>query len=173
MKPTRGGVATPLVDFTGLYERHAAHVNRFALYVSGDQALADDLTSEAFVRVWTARDRVELSTVRAYLPLPRRLERRRNGRSIARADTSGGARCCWDSRSTSRRCHYRSLSAASADTRGSSSTTGPSVSSSSRSPRCCGWCTGACRGPCAPRHKQVPRASASISEPASRWGGWW
>lgn len=67
MKPTRVEVATPLVDFTGLYERHAAHVHRFALYVSGDSALADDLTSEAFVKVWTARDRVELSTVRAYL----------------------------------------------------------------------------------------------------------
>ncbi len=67
MTPTRGQVATPLVDFTGLYEQHAAHVHRFALYLSGDSALADDLTSEAFVRVWTARDRVELSTVRAYL----------------------------------------------------------------------------------------------------------
>lgn len=67
MTPTRGQVAAPLVDFTGLYEQHAAHVHRFALYLSGDPALADDLTSEAFVRAWTARERVELSTVRAYL----------------------------------------------------------------------------------------------------------
>lgn len=67
MKPTRGDVAAPLVDFTSLYEQHAAHVHRFALYLSGDAALADDLTSEAFVRVWTARDRIEISTVRGYL----------------------------------------------------------------------------------------------------------
>lgn len=67
MKPRRPEVAAPLVDFTALYEHHATHVHRFALYLSGDPALADDLTSEAFVRVWTARERVEISTVRAYL----------------------------------------------------------------------------------------------------------
>ena len=67
MKAARSGVATPLVDFAGLYREHAQHVRRFALYLSGDAALADDLVSEAFVRVWTARSRVELTTVRAYL----------------------------------------------------------------------------------------------------------
>jgi RNA polymerase sigma-70 factor (ECF subfamily) len=58
---------TALVDFAGLYRDHASHVHRFALYLSGDAALADDLVSEAFVRVWTARERVDLSTVRGYL----------------------------------------------------------------------------------------------------------
>jgi RNA polymerase sigma-70 factor (ECF subfamily) len=67
MTPTRIEQATPLVDFAGLYGAHAGHVRRFALFLSGDPALADDLVSEAFVRVWTARDRVELTTVRAYL----------------------------------------------------------------------------------------------------------
>ena len=67
MKAVRSGVATPLVDFAGLYRTHAHDVHRFALYLSGDAALSDDLVSEAFVRVWTARERVELTTVRAYL----------------------------------------------------------------------------------------------------------
>jgi hypothetical protein len=37
------------------------------VYLSGDPSLADDLVSEAFVRVWTARERVEQATVRGYL----------------------------------------------------------------------------------------------------------
>jgi RNA polymerase sigma-70 factor (ECF subfamily) len=64
---SRPEVVAPLVDFADLYREHAAHVRRFALYLSGDAALADDLVSEVFVRVWTARDRVDLTTVRAYL----------------------------------------------------------------------------------------------------------
>lgn len=67
MKRPRPDVAVPLVDFASLYREHARDVRRFALYLSGDAALADDLASEVFVRVWTARDRVDLTTVRAYL----------------------------------------------------------------------------------------------------------
>jgi RNA polymerase sigma-70 factor (ECF subfamily) len=59
--------ATPLADFARLYREQAPDVHRFALYLSGDPSLADDLVSEAFVRVWTARERVELATVRGYL----------------------------------------------------------------------------------------------------------
>jgi RNA polymerase sigma-70 factor (ECF subfamily) len=60
-------VRAPLVDFAALYREQGADVHRFALFLCGDPALADDLTSEAFVRVWTARERVDLATVRAYL----------------------------------------------------------------------------------------------------------
>ncbi len=67
MKPVRPDVPMPLVDFADLYREHAHNVRRFALYLSGDAALADDLMSEAFVRVWTAKERVELATVRGYL----------------------------------------------------------------------------------------------------------
>jgi len=67
MTPSRPEVVTPLTDFARLYREHAADVNRFAVYLSGDPPLADDLVSEAFVRVWTARERVELTTVRGYL----------------------------------------------------------------------------------------------------------
>ena len=64
---TPRGEQSPPLDFAALYREHASHVHRFALYLSGDPALADDLVSEAFVRAWTARERVELSTVRGYL----------------------------------------------------------------------------------------------------------
>lgn len=67
MRPSRPDVSTPLTDFDGLYRDHAAAVHRFAVYLSGDPPLADDMVSEAFVRVWTARGRLELTTVRGYL----------------------------------------------------------------------------------------------------------
>jgi RNA polymerase sigma-70 factor (ECF subfamily) len=63
----REGTTDALIDFAGLYEAHAQDTRRFALYLSGDATLADDLVSEAFVRVWTARERVVLPTVRGYL----------------------------------------------------------------------------------------------------------
>lgn len=58
--------ATP-ARFHDLWVRHAGEVYRFALYLSGDAAVAEDVTSEAFLRVWAARERVEFQTVRAYL----------------------------------------------------------------------------------------------------------
>jgi RNA polymerase sigma-70 factor (ECF subfamily) len=61
------GNQTPLVDFGALYLAHARDLRRFALYLSGDATVADDLVSEAFVRAWTARERVEMATVRGYL----------------------------------------------------------------------------------------------------------
>jgi RNA polymerase sigma-70 factor, ECF subfamily len=67
MKRSDDATAAPLADFAGLYGAHARDLRRFALYLSGDAAVADDLVSEAFVRVWSARDRVALPTVRAYL----------------------------------------------------------------------------------------------------------
>jgi RNA polymerase sigma-70 factor (ECF subfamily) len=56
-----------VIDFESLYREHAAAVFRFALSLSGDRALAEDITSETFVRVWTARERVDLKTVEGYL----------------------------------------------------------------------------------------------------------
>lgn len=53
--------------FHELYERHARDVFRFALFLTGDVAAAEDLTSETFVRAWTARGSIRESTVRAYL----------------------------------------------------------------------------------------------------------
>ena len=56
-----------MIDLDGLYERHASSVYRFALSLSGNRAMAEDITSETFVRVWSARDRVDLATVIGYL----------------------------------------------------------------------------------------------------------
>jgi RNA polymerase sigma-70 factor (ECF subfamily) len=56
-----------VIDFAGLYALHARHVFRFALSLSGNRAMAEDITSETFVRVWSARDRIDLATVIGYL----------------------------------------------------------------------------------------------------------
>jgi RNA polymerase sigma-70 factor (ECF subfamily) len=54
----------PLHD---LYQRYAADVYRFALFLSGDPAEAEDITSESFVRLWTAPGDIRRATVKAYL----------------------------------------------------------------------------------------------------------
>ena len=56
-----------MTDFHSLYVKYAPDVRRFALLLSGNDALADDLTSETFVRVWTARGEIRQATVKAYL----------------------------------------------------------------------------------------------------------
>jgi len=55
------------VDFHQIYQEHAPAVHRFAAGLTGDRALADDLTADAFVRLWTAPGEIRLPTVRAYL----------------------------------------------------------------------------------------------------------
>jgi len=54
-------------SFGALYERHSRAVYRFALALTGNVQQAEDLTSEAFLRVWQAGSRVEALTVRGYL----------------------------------------------------------------------------------------------------------
>jgi RNA polymerase sigma-70 factor (ECF subfamily) len=56
-----------VVDFSELYRTHASDVYRFALFLSGDPAMADDIVSETFIRLWHARSRVDLTTVKGYL----------------------------------------------------------------------------------------------------------
>ncbi|HEY3811937.1 MAG TPA: sigma-70 family RNA polymerase sigma factor [Caulobacteraceae bacterium] len=56
-----------MTEFQVLYERYAPDVRRFALYLSGDPAIADDITSETFVRAWTAPGPLRAETVKAYL----------------------------------------------------------------------------------------------------------
>ena len=50
-----------------IYERYRGDVYRFALFLTGEPAAADDLVSETFVRAWTARDRIRQETVKGYL----------------------------------------------------------------------------------------------------------
>jgi RNA polymerase sigma factor (sigma-70 family) len=42
-------------------------VYRFALYLSGERGEAEDITSETFVRAWTAPGPIEMVTVKGYL----------------------------------------------------------------------------------------------------------
>jgi RNA polymerase sigma-70 factor, ECF subfamily len=56
-----------MLDFHELYTRYVADVHRFALYLTGDAALADDITSEAFLRAWSSVGRIREATVKAYL----------------------------------------------------------------------------------------------------------
>ena len=55
------------MDFHALYERYAPHVHRFALFLCGDDVLAEDITSETFVRAWVAQGNIVQETVKAYL----------------------------------------------------------------------------------------------------------
>ena len=55
------------MDFHQIYQAHAPAVHRFAVGLTGNRALADDLTADAFVRLWTAPGEIRLPTVRAYL----------------------------------------------------------------------------------------------------------
>jgi RNA polymerase sigma-70 factor, ECF subfamily len=59
--------APALVDLELLYRTHAKDVRRFALFLSGRPDVADDLVSETFIRLWHARARLDLTTVRGYL----------------------------------------------------------------------------------------------------------
>ena len=56
-----------MTDFHAFYERHAPRVRRWALFLCGDPALADDITSETFVRAWTAPGPLRQETVKSYL----------------------------------------------------------------------------------------------------------
>ncbi|MDR1991003.1 MAG: RNA polymerase sigma factor [Acidobacteriaceae bacterium] len=54
-------------EFEQLYAAYAASVHRFALFLCGNVAQAEDITSETFIRVWTARSPLREETVKAYL----------------------------------------------------------------------------------------------------------
>ena len=55
------------MDFSGLYNRYSRDVHRFALFLSGNEALAEDLTSETFARALVAKNTLRVGTVKAYL----------------------------------------------------------------------------------------------------------
>ena len=55
------------LPFHKLYERYAKDVYRFAYWLCGARDEAQDITSETFVRVWTAKTEPRVETVKAYL----------------------------------------------------------------------------------------------------------
>src|SRR5215471_15705643 len=54
-------------DFSELYRRYAPEVFRFALYLTGNRADAEDITSETFVRLWASSEPIRSQTVKGYL----------------------------------------------------------------------------------------------------------
>lgn len=54
-------------DFSALYRKYAPEVFRFALYLSGEHAEAEDITSETFARAWASPEPVRAATVKGYL----------------------------------------------------------------------------------------------------------
>jgi RNA polymerase sigma-70 factor (ECF subfamily) len=54
-------------DFGGLFERYWPDVFRFAVYLTGNRADAEDIASETFARAWTAPGEIRVGTVKAYL----------------------------------------------------------------------------------------------------------
>jgi RNA polymerase sigma-70 factor (ECF subfamily) len=56
-----------MTEIEDLYERYAGDVRRFALYLCGDIAMADEITSDTFVRAWMASERIRQPTVKSYL----------------------------------------------------------------------------------------------------------
>jgi RNA polymerase sigma-70 factor, ECF subfamily len=54
-------------DIGALYRQHAPDVYRYALYLSGQRAEAEDITSETFARVWTSSAPIVMATVKGYL----------------------------------------------------------------------------------------------------------
>lgn len=63
--------------FHEIYNRYADDVYRFAHWLTGNPHDARDITSETFVRAWTAPEEPRLETVKAYLfTIARNLHRR-------------------------------------------------------------------------------------------------
>ena len=55
------------LSFADLYRRHAADVYRFAYWLSGSKAEADDFTAEAFARALAGADDLRPLTVKGFL----------------------------------------------------------------------------------------------------------
>lgn len=56
-----------MTDFENLYRCHAASLYRYALYLCGNRADAEDVVAETFVRAWNAPVDIRAGTAKAYL----------------------------------------------------------------------------------------------------------
>jgi len=72
--------------FHELYDRHADDVYRFAHWLTGNPHDARDITSETFVRAWTAPEEPRMETVKAYLFTIARNLHRRQWRRLSRLE---------------------------------------------------------------------------------------
>jgi DNA-directed RNA polymerase specialized sigma24 family protein len=61
-----------MLSFERVHRAYAPDVLRFALWMTGNPAQADDIASETFVRAWTKREKIRAETLKAYfLTIPR------------------------------------------------------------------------------------------------------
>ena len=56
-----------MTDFKELYSRYADDIYRFALFLCGDAADAEDITAETFARALTGKSPLVAATVKGYL----------------------------------------------------------------------------------------------------------
>lgn len=89
-------MADDRADFAAVYSRHGPEVYRFAVYLCGDPAEAEDIAAETFARAWTSPAPLQGHTVRGYLFTIARnvhLQRaRRNARHVGLdLELAGGA----------------------------------------------------------------------------------
>ena len=56
-----------MTDFEALYAHYSRDIYRFALYLCGNHAEAEDITSETFVRAWNATGEIRAVTAKSYL----------------------------------------------------------------------------------------------------------
>ena len=56
-----------MTDFEALYARYSPDIYRFALYLSGNSAEAEDIAAETFARAWSAPGEIRAVSAKAYL----------------------------------------------------------------------------------------------------------
>jgi len=56
-----------MVSFKDLYQQYSSDVYRFAYWLTGDAAEAEDITSETFIRAWVNIKSIRTETLKAYL----------------------------------------------------------------------------------------------------------
>jgi RNA polymerase sigma-70 factor (ECF subfamily) len=56
-----------MTDFEELYQRHARNLYRYAFYLCGSHAEAEDIVSDTFMRAWNTPAQIRVPTAKAYL----------------------------------------------------------------------------------------------------------
>ena len=56
-----------MLTFEDIYQSYFQDVYRFSLWLSRDHHVADDVTSETFVRAWGRRERIRTESLKGYL----------------------------------------------------------------------------------------------------------
>jgi RNA polymerase sigma factor (sigma-70 family) len=73
-----------MMDFESLYAKYAPAVRRFVLFLCGDPMMADDITSDTFLRALGKHEQIRQPTVKSYLLTIARNIYRDYGRKRAR-----------------------------------------------------------------------------------------